>query len=60
MSERLPLTRTADVRFELANGAHIVRDEKNTSLLVLVADDGTTIPAWQNALRSAFRFNKES
>lgn len=58
--DRLPLTRTSDVRIELVNGARIVRDEKNTSLLALVAADGTPIPAWQNALRSAYRSNKES
>ncbi len=58
--ERLPLTRTSDVRMELVNGARIVRDEKNTSLLALVAADGTPIPAWQNALRSAMRTTKEN
>lgn len=57
MNDLLPLTRTSDVRAALATGARIVRDEKNTSLLHLVAADGTPIPAWQNALRSASRPN---
>lgn len=60
MNDPLPLTRTSDVRMELVNGARIVRDEKNTSLLALVAADGTPIPAWQNALRSAMRTTKEN
>ena len=51
--DRLPLTRTSDVRLELTNGARIVQDKDNPRLLALIAADGTVIPAWQNALRTA-------